>query len=135
MKIEKLESIINKATFLKHKYLGSYSSNKIPVIEQNTFILVNTTPSTQKDSHWIFLGRRWSNIVFYGDSLGRPMAEYEDIQNILSEENVKILTDCRLQQLEICGLYCIYFAWRVFSGYPVDPALNDVEVLTFVYGL
>ena len=126
-----LSEIINKIPLLKYKYLGSYPANNSPILPVNSFKIVNTEPGGSEGGHWILLANR-DGKLFYGDSLGQPIEMYTHIS-----PQVKIIHDLVTHKLQImpslCGLYCIYFAWRVYNRLLPILSTNDLDVLQFIY--
>lgn len=117
-----LLDIISRISVLKHKYLGSYPANLVPIKHlmslrgYNTFIIVNTESSDKDGSHWILLANR-DGIIFYGDSMGQRLSLYREIAVDANFKSHELVTQQLQQTLSSnCGLYCIYFAWKLFTS-------------------
>ena len=125
-----LSILIQKIPTLKHKYLGSFPSDQIPPLRRNTFIIVNTDPSYTEGAHWIMLANE-NGKIYFGDALGQPLNKYRHIQ--LPTKNVTRMVYSQIQNLPLCGMYCIYFAWCVFRGLPVENFFNDFDLMQFIH--
>lgn len=124
-----LENIISQIPALKYKYLGTFAADEIPIIKENTFVIVNTDLRYQPGTHWIMLAKKKGKILF-GDSLGRPLEYYKNIR--LYGDRVTELVTRKLQTVPLCGFYAIYFAWAVFSNVHINQYLNDFELILFI---
>ena len=126
-----LTQIINNISILKHKYLGAYAANQVPFFVQNSFAIINTDPSYLEGSHWILLAKN-NGKMYYADSLGQDLLMYRHIK---APPGVIPLITTKIQQMEfVCGLYCILFAWSIFSGYlPISSSLTDLDMLQFIH--
>ena len=72
---------------------------------------------------------RKNNRFFYADSYGRPLSAYAN----LDFPDAIALVNSRHQQSDIvCGLYAVYYAWRLFSGMPIVEHFNDFELYAFI---
>ena len=125
---QSLLETINKIPILKYKYIGSFPANFIPLISKNTFCIINTDASDKMGSHWIMLANKEGKF-YYGDSMGYPISKYKDIQFPFKTHRLVVNT---LQTGQYCGLYCIYFACKLFSGKIPDQYISDYEVVKFM---
>ena len=128
-----LRDIIQRISSLKYKYLGSFPANMMPLqLPINTFLIVNTEPSGEKGLHWVMFANK-SGKIYYADSLGLPLSRYKFINQGLRYKNVKRMVYSKLQNMSICGLYCIYFAWILFSDNTLPTHFNDFNLMQFIY--
>ena len=65
-----LQQIINRIPLLKFRYLGSFPSDYVPTLENDTFAIINTQPSNMQGEHWIMVANSRQKLYFE-DSLGR----------------------------------------------------------------
>ena len=49
------QQIINRNPLLKYRYLGSFSSDYVPILLNETFAIINTQPSYIQGEHWIMI--------------------------------------------------------------------------------
>ena len=50
-----LQQIINRIPLLKVRYLGSFPSDYVPTLDNDTFAIINTQPSNMQGEHWIMI--------------------------------------------------------------------------------
>ena len=50
-----LQQIINRIPLLKFRYLGSFPSDYVPTLDNDTFAIINTQPSNMQGEHWIMI--------------------------------------------------------------------------------
>ena len=76
------------------------------------FWIINTDVATSPGTHWILIARKGDQFYF-GDSLGKNVDHYKNIQ---FNEPLTHLIDKNIQKMDLCGLYCIYFAYTLYSN-------------------
>ena len=64
-----LQQIINRIPLLKFRYLGSFPSDYVPTLDNDTFAIINTQPSNMQGEHWIMIAKSRRKLCF-ADSLG-----------------------------------------------------------------
>lgn len=146
-----LKKIIDRIPCLKHRYVESFPADYIPNLKRDTFAIVNTDPSFLAGTHWVMLANKHGKL-YYGDSMGLPLTRYcclnlsnttatktnhststpsgvqrQTTRNIL-QLNFKPLQRANL----LCGLYCILFACKLYSGIPLGP-INDFNLIKYLY--
>ena len=50
-----LQQIVNRIPLLKFLYLGSFPSEYVPNLDNDTFVVINTQPSNMQGEHWIMI--------------------------------------------------------------------------------
>ena len=65
-----LQQINNRIPLLKFRYLGSFSSDYVPTLDNDTFAIINTQPSKMQGEHWIMIAN-FQHELYFPDSLGR----------------------------------------------------------------
>ena len=58
-----LQQIINRMPLLKFRYLGSFPSDYVPTLDNDTFALINTQPSNMQGEHWIMIANFNMNCI------------------------------------------------------------------------
>lgn len=124
-----LRQIIDRIHILKHKYLGSYPANFAPILKLNSFAIINTDLYGMDGTHWILIANK-SGKIFYADSMGLPLSRYPNIR--LPYHQVEQIVHRKLQNMALCGMYCIYFAWSIYSGNQLEKYFNDYDLLRFI---
>ena len=66
-----LQQLINRNSLLKYPYRGSFPSDYIPSLGNDTFASINTQPSNKQDGHWIMITSS-RHKIYLADSLSRP---------------------------------------------------------------
>ena len=127
---------ITECRYLRHRFVGVFSADTIPIPLNNTFIIVNSENSDEEGKNWLLICNK-GGIHLFGDPIGLRLDAYKKVEKRLTHEDFsQELIQKPLQQhtSNLGGLYCIYIARYVFSGYyPVIPLLIDDErLLRFV---
>ena len=65
-----LQQIINRILLLKYRYGGSFPSDYVPTLDDDTFAIMNTQPSNMQGEHRIMIANSRQKLYF-ADSLGR----------------------------------------------------------------
>ena len=52
-----LQQIINRIPLLKLRYRGSFPSDNVPTLYNDTFAIINTQPSIMQGEHWMMIAR------------------------------------------------------------------------------
>ena len=65
-----LQQTINRIPLLKYRYRGSFPSDYVPILDNDSFAVKNTQPSNMQGEHWIMIASS-RQIVYFADSLGR----------------------------------------------------------------
>ena len=122
-----LSKIISQIGQLNYKFLGCFPADMVPkIIPRNKFCIVNSDKSTSSGTHWLMLANLNDNLYF-GDSLGNRISTYK---NIRISQRVLQMNHQTLQQSDLCGLYCIYFAYILYCGIE-NIVVNDYIIMRF----
>ena len=93
-----------------------------------SFFICNTESSKRPGSHWVMVAQNNGN-VYFGDSLGNDPMFHRNI--VLKHfDALKILNWVELQKEPFCGLYCIYFAFSLFTNFGLYK-VDDNFILRF----
>ena len=65
-----LQQIINRIPLLKYRYRGSFLSDYVPTLENDTFAIINTQSSNMQGEHWKMVAN-YRQKLYFADSLGR----------------------------------------------------------------
>ena len=68
MEIFALQQIIIRIPLLKFRYLGSFPSDYVPTLDNDTFPFINTQPSNMQGEHWIMIAKV-RHEFYFADSL------------------------------------------------------------------
>ena len=59
-----LQQIVNRISPLKFRYLGSFPSDYVPTLDNDTFGIINTQPSNMHGEHWIMIANFRHELYF-----------------------------------------------------------------------
>ena len=65
-----LQQIFNRIPLLKYRYRGSFPSEYVPTLDNDSFAIINTQPSNMQGEHWIMIANARQKLDF-ADALGR----------------------------------------------------------------
>ena len=116
-----MRQIIDRIRLLKYQYLGSFPSNRVRNLPNDTFAIVNTDPSYMSGEHWVMIAN-FKQQLYYADSLG-------GLCNFLKQDYQKMV----LVSSSVCGFFAIYSAFHLFK-FQQDhfTGVHDVNVLSFI---
>ena len=122
-----LQQFINRIPLLKIRYLGSFPSDYVPTLDNDTFAIINTQPSNMQGEHWIMIAN-FRHKLYFADSLG--CKEY----SFLNNQQFKQMMPAPLQShRSVCGFYTIYVAFHLFKFQQEEiTGVHDVNVLSFI---
>ena len=122
-----LQPSINRIPLLKFRYLGSFPSDYVPTLDNGTFAIINTQPSSLQGEHWIMIAN-FRQTLYFADSFGCKGYSFLNIQHY------KQMMLARLQSHpSVCGFYTIYAAFHLFKFRQEGiTGVHDVNVLSFV---
>ena len=125
---------------LKYRFTGVYSADNFPLIlQKDSFLITNSENSNEHGKHWLLLCNR-DDVYLFADPLGFRLDTYEKINKRLAYAGFGwteiIQTPIQGPTSKLCGLFCIYIAYYIFSGYyPNIPMIDDQRLLRFVNNL
>ena len=122
-----LQQIINCIPLLKFRYLGSFHSDYVPTLDNDTFAIINTQPSNMQGEHWIMIAK-FPHEFYFSDSLGCKGYSF------LNNQHYKQMMPAPLQSHpSVCGFYTIYAAFHLFKFRQEEiTGVHDVNVLSFI---
>ena len=122
-----LQQIINRIPLLKFQYLGSFPSDYVPTLDNDTFAIINTQPSNMQGEHWIIIAN-FRHELYFADSLGRKGYIF------FNNQHYKKMMPATLQShTSVCGFYTIYAAFHLFKFRQEEiTGVHDVNVPSFI---
>ena len=134
-----LVEIINRCKHLKHRFRGVFPAD-LPcssvLKNDNTFMIMNASPSDQPGTHWLLFAQAGGQI-FFADPLGKRLCDYplmyKNMRRTIHEGN-QLLLKKPIQSADsvLCGLYCIYVAHVIITNkFPIGLKLNDHDLIRF----
>ena len=124
-----LYNTVQRIPGLKHNYIGSFPADRIPQnFPNNKFCIVNTDDSSSEGTHWLMLAKKGGKFYF-ADSFGNSIKKYPQIRLKFKPRQ---LISKQLQNENICGLYAIYFASKLFNGNkPNFEYVRDFDIIKY----
>ena len=121
-----LQQIINRIPLLKFGYLGSFPSDYVPTLDNDTFAIINTQPSNMQGEHWIMIAKSCEKLYF-ADSLGRKTYSF------FKQQYEQMMPEPLQSHPSVSGFYTIYAAFHLFKFRQEKIAgVHDVNVLSFI---
>ena len=122
-----LQQVANRILLLKFWYPGSFPSDYVPTLDNDTFAIINTPPSNMQGEHW-FMVENFRHELYFADSLGCEGYSF------LNNQHYKQMMPARLQpHPSVCGFYTIYAAFRLFKFRQEEiTGVHDANVLSFI---
>ena len=122
-----LQQIINRILLLKFRYLGSFPSDYVPTLDNDTFANINTQPSNMQGKHWIMIAN-FRHELYFADSPGCKGCSF------LNNQLHKQMMPAPLQSHpSVCGFYTIYAAFHLFKFRQEETTgVHHVNVLSFI---
>ena len=121
-----LQQLINRIRLLRYRYRGSFPSDYVPTLDNDTFAIINTQPSNMQGEHWIMIAnfrQKW----YFTDSLGRKKYSF------FKQQYELLMPDPLQSHPSVCGFYTIYAAFHLFIFRQEEiTGVHDVNVLSFI---
>ena len=126
MDIFALQQFNNRNPLLKFRYLGSFPSDYVPTLDNDTFAIINTQPSNMLGERWIMIANSRHDLYF-ADFLGRKGYSF-------LKQHYKQMMRAPLQSHpSVCGFYTIYASFHLFKfRQEENTEVYDVNVLSFI---
>ena len=119
-----LQQIINRIPLLKYRYRGSFPSDYVPTLDNNTFAIINTQPSKMQGEHWIANSRQK---LYFADSLGREKYSF------LKQHYEQMMPEPLQSHPSVCGFYTLYAAFHLFKFRQEEIAgVHDANLPSFI---
>ena len=114
--------ITNRIPLLKYRYRGSFPSDYVPTLDNDTFA-INTN---MQGEHWIMIANSRQKLYF-ADSLGRKKYSF------LKQQYEQMMPEPLQSHPSVCGFYTIYAAFHLFKFRQEEiTGVHDVNVLSFI---
>ena len=121
-----LQEIINRISLLKFHYHGSFPSDYVPTLDDDTFVIINTQPSNMQGEHWIMIANS-RQILYFADSFGRKKYSF------VKHQNEQMIPEALQSHPSVCGFYTIYAAFHLFKFRQEEiTGVHDVNALSFI---
>ena len=123
-----LKQTVNRIPLLKYRYIGSFPSDFVPKLPNDTFAIINTQPSNTPGQHWIMIAKVHRELYF-ADFLGLFINNYPFLK-----QNYSQMVRTRLQNHpSVCGFHTIYAAFNLIKLQQEQiTSVHDVNGLSFI---
>ena len=121
------QQIINRIPLLKFRYVGSFPSDYVPILDNDFFAIITTQPSNMQGEHWIMIAN-CRHELYFADSLGCSGYSF------LNNQHYKQMMPAPLQSHpSVCGFCTIYAAFDLFKFRQEEiTGVHDVNVLSSI---
>ena len=120
-----LQQIINRIPLLKFREFGSFPSDHVPSLDNDTFAISNTQPSNMQGENCIMIANL-RHELYFADPLGRNYS-------FLKQHYKQIMPAPLQSHPSACGFYTIYAAFHLFKFRQEEiTGLHDVNTLSFI---
>ena len=117
---------INRIPLLKYRYRGSYPSDYVRTLDNDTFPVVDTRPSNTQGEHWIKIANS-RQILYFADSLACKKYSF------LKQQYEQMMPEPLQSHHSVCGFYNIYAAFHLCKFRREDiTEVHVVNVLSFI---
>ena len=120
-----LQQIINRIPLLKFRYLGSFPSDYVPTLDNDTCHYQYATQQYAGE-HWIMIANS-RHKLYFADSLGRKKYSF------LKQQYEQMMPEPLQSHPSVGGFYTIYAAFYLFKFRQEEiTGVHDVNVLSFI---
>ena len=118
-----LQHIIIRILLLRYRYPGSFPSDYVPTLDNDTFAIINTQPSNIQCDYWIMVAK-FCQIFYFAHSLGRKKYSF------FKQQYERIMPETLQSHPSVCNFYRIFTAFHVFKVRVEEiTGVHDVNVL------
>ena len=126
MDIVSLQQIIHRTPLLKYRYHGSFPSDCVSTLDNDTFATINTQPCIMQGEHWIMIAN-FCQKLFFADTLGRKKYSF------LKQQYEQMMPEPLQSHPSVCGFFTLYAAFHLFKFRQEEiTGVHDVNVLSFI---
>lgn len=130
-----IRNFAQKCKLLKFKCKGVFAADNFPILQRNSFLIVNASISSSIGTHWLLICNR-DDFIIFADPLGVSLNFYKMVFKRTLGQYIKIHElNIKIQPFNSnsCGLYCLYIAHSIFSNfYPLVPHITENDLYRFV---
>ena len=121
-----LQQIINRIPLLKYRYRGSFPSDYVSTLDNDTSAIINTQPSNMQGEHSMMI-ENFCQKLYFAEPLGRKGYSF------LKQQYEQRMPEPLQSHPSVCGFYTIYAAFQLFKfRQEENTGVHDVKVLSFI---
>ena len=120
-----LQQIFNRIPLLMYRYRGSFPSDYVPTLDNDTFDFINTQPSNMQGVHWIMIAK-FCQVLSFADILGHKKYSF------LKQQYEQMMPEPLQSHPIVCGFCRIYATFQLFKFRQEEiTGVHDDNVLSF----
>ena len=121
-----LQQIFNRIPQRKYRYRGSFPSDFVLTLDNDTFAIINTQLSYMQGEHWIMIAN-CRHILYFADCHGRKKYSF------LKQQYEQMMPEPLQSHPSVCGFYTIYAAFHLLKFRQEEITIvHGVNVLLFI---
>ena len=121
-----LQQKTSRIPLLKYRYRGSFHSDYVPTLHNDTFAIINTEPCNMQGEYWILIENSCQSLYFV-DSLARKK------HGLLKQQLEQMMPEPLQSHPSVCGFYTINAAFHLFKLRQEEiTGIRDVNVLSII---
>ena len=120
-----LKQIVYRIPLLNNRYMGSFPSDSVPNLPNDTFAIINSQPINTPREHWILIAKFHHEMYF-----DNPLALSINNNPFLKQNDSQMVRTRLQDHPSVCGSYTIYAAFHFFKFQQEEiTGVHDVYVL------
>ena len=117
---------MNRIPLFKYRYRGSFPSDSVPTLDNDTFAINNFQPGKMQGENWILIANSCQK-MYFADTPGRKKYSF------LKQQNEQMMPKPLQSHPSVCGPYTIYAAFHLFkTRQEENTGVHDVKVLSYI---
>ena len=123
-----IKQVVNRIPLLKYRHIGSFPSDFVPNLPNDTFAIMNTQPSNTPGEHWIMIAN-FHHELYFANFFGLCINNYAFLKQTYSP-NVRTRPQ---DHPSVCCFYTIHAQFHLFKFQQEEiTGVHDVNVLTLI---
>lgn len=122
MNTQQIESIMKQDPYVSPTFQGVFAIDELPYFKYGSCIL-NTSPSTEKNGHWVAMFVTYSDVEYFDSYGGEPLTILKRRWSNKTWFSNQIPLQSPLSA--VCGQYCIYYLMHRVRGLSMSSIVMD----------
>ena len=116
----------DRIPLLKYRYRGSFPSDYVPTLNNDTFATISTKPANMQGEHWLLIANCRQKL-YIADSLDQKKYSF------LKHQYEQMMPEPLQSHPSVCGFYTIYEAFHLLKFRQEKiTGVHDVNALSFI---
>ena len=107
-----LQQIISRIPRLTFRYLGSFPSDHVPTLDNDTFAIINTQPSKMQGEHWIMIANSRHDLYFADSQSKRVQFSQQPTLQADDASTSTVSPECMRLLYNICSFSSLQVSTR-----------------------